>query len=285
MALDPDEERELAELARARDWDAVIALATSLEDHGRGEDAATVLHRAVDGGFAPASHNLGLLHQARGDLDAALASYRCAADLDYADAVVNAGRVLEDLGRLAEAEAEYRTTAASDPAAQGNLGVLLLEQGRVEEARVELTAAAARDPRKHWQLADVHLAEDDVERARAHLRLALAAGEGRAARQLAALVDQDDEQLVRTLYEHAAGAGAIGAGTDLVRYLRERGHTEEALRLAAEAVDAGDTYAPLALARLLAELPDRHDEARAMFLLAAVEGDDVRQELAELEPP
>lgn len=283
MALTSEEHGALMLSTTIADWDSVIHLAIQLEDLGRLEDSELVLNYATDAGYPPACHNMGLLLEQQHETEKALFYYRKAIGFGYTASAVEAGRLLESLGRYDEAEIEYRKVSSSDTEAQVNLGLMLLAQERIADAKIELAAAALREPRYNWQLSDALVAEGDLKQARELLASAVAAGEARAARDLAKVVDQNDETLVRTLYKNAIDNGAIGATADYIEYLQGRGHTSEALLIAAEAVAEGDTYAPLIYARLLAALPARKAEARAMFLLAATNGDDIRDELSDLE--
>ncbi len=83
--------------------------------------------------------------------DEARAAYRRALELDpsHADAHINLGRLLHELGELGAAEHHYRLAmknAPTDPTPPYNLGVLLEEAHRLKEARVAYEYALARDP-------------------------------------------------------------------------------------------------------------------------------------------
>lgn len=265
------------------EWDDLIEMADELETAGRVEDALFVLEETARRGFAPAHHNRARLLEGEGRLEEALRDYRSAEALGYEDSSLNAGLLLETLERYGEAEEQYRLHLAKDVGQRVNLGTLLLQLGRVPEARELLLAAAEEDPGVNWQLSDVYLAQGDVESARASLITAMGAGEPRAARNLATLVDPSDEQQVRRLYRTAIEADAIGAVADLIGYLSSRGHRGEALCLGAEATKGGDSFAPLVYARLLAEDPEMRAEARAVYRLAAEQGDDVSEEVSRLD--
>ena len=89
--------------------------------------------------------------QELGRLDDAEASYTKAIALkpDYADAHYNLGITLQELGRLEEAEASYTQAIALKPDyadAHSNLGKTLQELGRLEEAEASYTQAIALKP-------------------------------------------------------------------------------------------------------------------------------------------
>ncbi len=281
--LNRKEEESLGRIEAEADWEEAIALSSFLEQEGRLEDAELVLTMLIRNDFPPAHHNLGLLQEARGEDQAAIASYKKAAELGFEESRLNLGLQLEAMGMYVEAESEYRKIASSDIKARVNLGLLMLQQGEVEEAEDLLRTAATQDGRYYWQLSDVHLAKGDRDKAELDLRLAIEAGEARAARDLAKVVPPDDEVEVRSLFRTAIDAGAIGATVDYIDWLDSRGHEKEALAISADAVVEGNTYAPLVYARLLARDPDQHEKARAMFMLAATNGDDVREDLAALD--
>lgn len=93
---------------------------------------------------------------------------------DY-QAQLQAGNVLFDAHRWAEAEAAYRKALAlrpGDPNVMTDLGVTLFEQGRHDEALRQFEESLAKKP-DHWQAAYngvvVNKARGDLERARAWL--------------------------------------------------------------------------------------------------------------------
>jgi len=91
------------------------------------------------------------------DLEGALRAYQQAleADPEILDAHLNRGRLLHELGRLAEAEQAYvdaLSACGTDPLLLFNLGVLLEDVGRGAEAIEAYRAALDGDP----ALADAH---------------------------------------------------------------------------------------------------------------------------------
>jgi tetratricopeptide (TPR) repeat protein len=90
-------------------------------------------------------------YEREGDLDSARRFYELAARLDRDDAVIpfNLGNVLDELGRLQEAEYAYLRALARDPKladAWFNLGVLRQKMGREEEALSSYERAYAVEP-------------------------------------------------------------------------------------------------------------------------------------------
>jgi tetratricopeptide (TPR) repeat protein len=101
---------------------------------------------ALDAGLADAHINLGRLRQQRGNVAAAEAHYRAAVTLVPHDAVAhfNLAGLLEDTGRAADAVAGYHRALAAEPDfadAHYNLGLLLDTLGRRAAAMTHLRAA------------------------------------------------------------------------------------------------------------------------------------------------
>ena len=93
----------------------------------------------------------------RDDRDAALDAYACAlaADPVRLDAHINRGRLLHEMGRLAEAERAYRAAleaCGADAVLYFNLAVVLEDRHRDADARAAYEAALRADP----DLADGH---------------------------------------------------------------------------------------------------------------------------------
>jgi len=100
---------------------------------------------------ADAHHNLGVLHYARRDLEAAARYFARAVVLspNHAPALNNLAAVLQHLGRFSEAATLLRRAVTIDPGnteALNNLGLALIELGRFEEARASLDRALALRP-------------------------------------------------------------------------------------------------------------------------------------------
>lgn len=107
--------------------------------------------------------------------DEARAAYEAALgeDADHADARVNLGRLQQDSGLLAEAEASYRhvLTLREHPLAAYNLGVLLEDEQRTAEAIRAYARALAADPalaEAHFNLARLYEQSGDARAAIRH---------------------------------------------------------------------------------------------------------------------
>jgi predicted O-linked N-acetylglucosamine transferase (SPINDLY family) len=147
LAFDRAVEIDTANLQAAQ---AAVAVLSQL---GRTDEALTRCARLV--ARAPADPQLrfnhGLVHEHRGDLEAALASYDAALSLDerYRPALLNRGVVLTRLGRLAEAYANNRRAAELYPAVADshfNLAEICLARSRYDEAIAHCDRALGLDP-------------------------------------------------------------------------------------------------------------------------------------------
>jgi len=113
-----------------------------------------------------------------GDLDAAIAAYRRALEIDpgLADAHLNLGRLRHEMGDLAAAEEHYRAAANArpdEPTTAFNLGVVLQDRGRLAEAAAAYEQALALDNRfadAHYNLAGICETLGRREAAFRHLR-------------------------------------------------------------------------------------------------------------------
>jgi predicted O-linked N-acetylglucosamine transferase (SPINDLY family) len=106
-----------------------------------------------------ASFNVGLVHEARGDLTAALACYDAALarDPQHRPALLNRGFVLTRAGRLEEAYANNRVAAEAYPAladSHRNLAEVALALGHYAAALAHCDRALALDPRHVGALFD-----------------------------------------------------------------------------------------------------------------------------------
>jgi predicted TPR repeat methyltransferase len=107
---------------------------------GRNDEAIALLEKSL--ALAPQADgysNLGIVLQAAGKLESAIAAYRRAIAIDpsHANAYSNLGVVLRATGRPSESEAAYRRAIQLNPRhidAYTNLGILLNALNRTEEA-------------------------------------------------------------------------------------------------------------------------------------------------------
>jgi len=257
-----------------RDLDAGVAAAAAMLESSDGVGQAQnaralmtdVLSRAPD--RADARRVMGAAQARIGDVDAALASYRRAAELAPADAAVEA-RIGELSARAGDVEGAIaalqraRALAPGDLAIAKDLGLRLLEVGRRDRAVELLEDALAAD------------VATDAER----LEAARALGARREVGPwMQRIVDRDPlhTEAQRRLGEALMARGRIAAGV-------------AALEAAAQS-DPGDVDALLVLARALDLSGDR---ARALTVLAhaealGLEGEDAERAAAlraELAPP
>jgi Flp pilus assembly protein TadD len=131
--------------------------------------------------FAAAYHHLGFRLKKQGNLDAAVAIYRQALQVDADDPQIlaNLGAALLAQGRLGEAYDCYARAAELAPdsaAAQTNLGVILAKTGRTQKALDAFRKAVQLEPDlalAHRNLADALREEQQVEEAIACYRCAL----------------------------------------------------------------------------------------------------------------
>lgn len=137
-----------AGLAAQQQGESLTARGIYLEVVARSPDNATALF------------NLGVLAQAAGDSDEALARYRAAneADPTLTGPLFNLATILARTDR-AEAVNAYRRVLELDPssaAAHLNLGLVLAELGSLADARAELAAAIGLDPSLRTRVPAVH---------------------------------------------------------------------------------------------------------------------------------
>ncbi len=109
------------------------------------------------------------------DTEAAVELYAAAiaADGTLADARVNLGRLLHQLGRLADAERVYRAAidaGVDDPLLHFNLGVLLEDRGRKADALQAYETALRANPRHADALHNAGLLADELGRAQDAIR-------------------------------------------------------------------------------------------------------------------
>jgi tetratricopeptide (TPR) repeat protein len=117
------------------------------------------------------------------------------------------GEALAGAGRLAGAEAQFRTAiglAPDDPAARVRMGAILAQQRRIDEAIPQLERAVALrpdDPDAHRFLAEIDAARGEEASAVRHLEQALATvpGDPRLMARLATLLAGSENPLVRNV--------------------------------------------------------------------------------------
>lgn len=107
----------------------------------RHDEALTLIARSLElqPGEADWYSNLGIVHQASGEIERAIDAYQraIALDPDHANAYSNLGVVLRASGKPVDAERAYRTAIQLNPQhidAYHNLGILLAALNRTREA-------------------------------------------------------------------------------------------------------------------------------------------------------
>ncbi|MDD5299063.1 MAG: tetratricopeptide repeat protein [Gallionella sp.] len=149
----------------------------------QGKNGMEAMRRAVElnPNDAEVHNNLGVLLQAQGRLEAALASLRRALELkpDYANAHNSLGSILDDLGQFEAAQASYRRALELNPDfadAHNNMGVALKDQGQFAAAAASLRRAIELKPdyaEAHNNLGIVLNAQGQFDAAQASCRRAL----------------------------------------------------------------------------------------------------------------
>jgi predicted CXXCH cytochrome family protein len=186
--------------------------------------------------------------EARAGWQAALAEFVAAerVNAERPEAHLNLGNLYLDLGRLAEAEAEYRTALHLDSAfapATVNWADLLRLQGRDATADSLLTALLARAPDTPDAL---------FARGLARVRLGRTAEARRDLRRAAESRPDDVRmQIVHALAEHAAGASSEALGTLRAAHQRRPGNPDLLYTLATLERDLGRRGEALSRARAL----------------------------------
>jgi tetratricopeptide (TPR) repeat protein len=136
----------------------------------------------LDPSFMKAYDQLGLCHEAEGEMDSAIRAFEQAIRLNEQLALrspwpsLNLGSLLHRMQRLDDAEARLRESISIDPrfpVAHYRLGQLLEKHQRYEEAIAELDQAANLDPtypEPHYALARIFRRRGDL-RAESELRM------------------------------------------------------------------------------------------------------------------
>jgi tetratricopeptide (TPR) repeat protein len=155
--------------------DALHLLGLIAHQAGKIEIAVDLISRAIRiNPSGPMYYNLGVALQARGEMDAAVESYRKALALmpDYAEAHSNLGTALQAQGKY-DAAAEHLRQALllrpKDAGAHSNLGVVQQAQGHLDAALESFHRALAIKP----DYAEAHNNLGMTQQAQGHLDAAL----------------------------------------------------------------------------------------------------------------
>ena len=221
-----------------------------------------------------------------GDLAAAEAAYREAADGGDAASAFQLGVLLNDRGdREGAAQAYQQAADAGDREAALNLAILFADHlNRPADAvRLRKHAAAAGDRRAMLDLA-LHLWDrDDRGGARDALQQLAAAGEPRALLLIGlSLAEEGERDAAIDAFQAAASAGIEEAYTEIGWQLVSMGRTNEAEGALRRAYDAGELAAAAILQRVLkSQEKDREAESLAVESSERARS-DVRLEYREL---
>lgn len=217
---------------------------------------------------------------------------RSRADGGDAEAAVDLGDALEDIGRVAEAEDAYRQALALGRGeARGRLARILAMQGRYGEAEPlfrEVLAHGDIDAARGLGALLTHRGRpEDREEAEALHQQALAAGDDGVLLNYATLLAYwpGREEEAEQMFQRALEAGITDAYNNLGMMLRDQGREEEAEEAFRGGIEAGDSWAWYGLGLLLSDDEDRLDEAVQAFTTALDEGYDpgsVHRELGDL---
>jgi tetratricopeptide (TPR) repeat protein len=224
-------------------------------------DQAELLYRqmlAADPSHADAHCNLGVLLQAAGRGQEAIACFRRAVQVNplQADARNNLGNALKDQGELTEAAACFQEALRLNPEhayAHNNLGNVFKDQGRLAEAIACYRQALRIYPdyaNAYYNLGNVFKDQGQAAEALAYYQQALRLNPHHAgAHNNLGILFADQSHLVEavTCYRQALRLNPRQAGThnNLGVALREQGHLEDAIACFGEALrlNPGDAEA------------------------------------------
>ena len=236
--------------------------------------AEHLLKVAADAGHAEAANNLGVLLQQSGRLPEAERWYQAAADAGQPDAANNLGVLLQQSGRLPEAERWYQAAAdAGQPDAANNLGLLLQQSGRLPEAERWYQAAADAGHAEAANNLGLLLQQSGrLPEAERWYQAAAEAGHAEAANNLGLLLQQSGRlPEAERWYQAAAEAGHAEAANNLGLLLQQSGRLPEAKRWYQAAAEAGHAYAANNLQVLLRQ-SRRIERGRASVTLGMING-------------
>ncbi|MET7970867.1 tetratricopeptide repeat protein [Micromonospora sp. NPDC005305] len=201
-----------------------------LVEHGRVDEAITILEARVGGGDWLDVDRLTDLLMENGRVEEAEAHWRAAIEAGLPRAYGGLADMLANAGRTDEAIAGWRAAVeAGEPRARARLAALFRKTGRVDEAIAEYWAAiAAGDAAAGVRLAKVYARAGQLDEAVRAYRSAIGA-EGVSRWPLGALL----EKLGRADEAVAAYRAAVDAGEERarVRLLAAQGRLEEATQL------------------------------------------------------
>jgi Flp pilus assembly protein TadD len=233
--------------ARASDKDLAGMAETNIgvlhEHRGDPEAAEAAYRRAIELGNGGGASNLGVLLMGKEDLDGAEAAYHLAIELGYKEAVSNLGVTLKERGDLEGAEAAFREAVElGHGSGAANLGSLLDERGDLEGAEAAYrTAIELGHGGGASNLGSMLRRRGDLDGAEDAFRTAVELGYGDGAYNLGLLLKlRDDAAGAEGAYRKAAAMGSGEAASNLGVLLMQRGDMEAAAAAWRTAVKLGD---------------------------------------------
>ncbi|MDQ6776955.1 MAG: tetratricopeptide repeat protein [Actinomycetota bacterium] len=245
------------------------ALRRAVAAHEAGDMAAAeaAYREAADAGSLDAGFQLGVILQDRGDYELAANAYEPVAAAGDNEATLNLAMVLAyELGRPDDAIALLgEVTGRGDARGWVELGMLYAHQGRLAEAEPALREALDHESRAYLGLGRVLSVLNRHEEALAAYRGALARGHDEAWSPVAwELMRLDRLTDAEEAARRAVTAGAPGSRGILGVMLHQLEQFDEAERTFEEAIEEGEP-AWLSYGDLLADWEGREDEAETVY--------------------
>jgi tetratricopeptide (TPR) repeat protein len=258
------------------DVDALMRAADAAWREGDHERALAVYARAEELGHVEAAREAGLiLRELERFAEAEAANARGIAGGDTAALVNQANLLCDDLGRPEEALELYRrAVAAGSSLALANLGLALHEMGRADEAVRTLEESGSDSPLVLDALGFILETHDEIERAEAAYRRAVEAGHGDAASRLAGMLEDVGRSAeAEAMYGRAIELGNDEAPAYLGLLLTEQGRTEEAEAVYRAGLARGSGVVLLNFGNFTADVLDRPGEAEDLYRRAIDRGE------------